>query len=85
MTCYLILTEYKNPERIKSILNQHFPDGYSMMKALGIWKGKEEDSLSILAANVNPDQVQAAALDIKNANEQEAVMIIALPCAVDMI
>lgn len=81
---YLILTEYKNERAIIDILNTHF-DAYNSWISTGRWKGQEETSLNVLICHADPNHVQQAAEEIKAYNQQESVMILALPGEVTLL
>lgn len=71
---YLIMTEQKNPDQVKSILDMYF-DGFTILAGEGRWKGKTEPSMVILLCDVDAGRVQNACEEIKSLNDQEAVMI----------
>lgn len=84
MQMYQIYTERKNEQGIRTILNQYFP-GYTILEALGMWKGVSEASMVIIIVTEEPQLVQAAAEDIKRMNEQESVLIVSTPATVTFI
>ncbi len=78
---YRILTERKNVETIKKqILDPKF-ESYGILNAEGCWKGQHEDGIVIelIASDVWTDEfaerVYEAAREIKELNEQEAVLV----------
>jgi len=87
MTKYRILTEDRNRPGVRAIVDRYF-EGYTIIHALGCWRGKAEASLIIEI--VPPDTVPAGrdpfswsalgsvlaiAAEIKLLNGQECVMI----------
>lgn len=47
MKLYRVCTENKNYPDILDYLDQHFPDGYTVLHANGAWQGVREKSLVI--------------------------------------
>lgn len=84
MANYLLITELKNEDVLKSILDRYF-DGYTAIPSHGRWKGTNEQSITILLCNVEPTAVQQTAEEIKSYNKQESVMILELPGTVSFI
>jgi len=73
-----ILTEDKDREGIKKILNDYVP-GYTIIPAMGSWKGKEEPALAIDLVDVSMSVANKIANVIKWYNEQEAVLVMDIP------
>ncbi len=73
---YRILTENKNLDNVKKLAAAHF-DGFTIYKAVGYWKGNEEESLviEIWAQEKDEAMVRALAEKIKVINSQESVLI----------
>lgn len=71
---FRIYTEDKNRRKVEAILNKLFY-GYTLIQAVGAWKGKTEKSLVIELDGVPRARVEQAAREIKAANNQEAVLI----------
>jgi hypothetical protein len=69
---YRILTERK--PNLTKILDGYF-NAYTTYPANGRWDGKNELSTVIEIDNVTRAKVRAAALAIKKANRQQAVLI----------
>jgi hypothetical protein len=75
---YRILTEDKNLNGIKKILNGLF-NGYTIIEAEGLWKGVAENSLVIEIDSLGQDsflkeRIIQAAIEIKHLNNQIEVM-----------
>jgi hypothetical protein len=75
---YRILTECKNRVLIETIVDRYV-DGYTMTFAYGVWKGKHESTVAIDFVDVEADLVLTIAKEIKEANEQESVLVIHFP------
>ena len=73
---YRLQTEFTGVDKIKGILNKRV-DGWTMLKGIGSWKGKEEDSLTIEIVTDKPQDelIIDIANEIKRANWQEAVLV----------
>lgn len=83
---HMIFTEAKNELGIRTILGQHFPDGYTIhATCMGYWKGQSEASLVIGVACADAERVNQAATDIKQMNSQESVMVVSLPAEVSFL
>jgi hypothetical protein len=75
MKTYRIYTENKNLEGIKKILNRAF-ESYTLLEGVGIWKGTEEKSLIIeVLSRINKGYFEIVADDIKELNNQQAVLL----------
>ena len=74
MKLYRIHTEDKNRERIAQIVGAAF-DAWTLLNAEGVWKGQSEHSLVIEVYTESEWMVKAVALQIKEANNQEAVLV----------
>jgi hypothetical protein len=75
MKLHRIYTENKNLEGIKKILNRAF-ESYTLLECVGIWKGTEEKSLIIeVLTRINPAYFELVADDIKDLNQQQAVLV----------
>lgn len=74
---YEIMTENKNLNMIVKIVSGYF-SGFSIVKQLGYWDGKQEQSLNIVIIGNQKDRhaVDAIARDIKTINKQDCVMIL---------
>jgi hypothetical protein len=72
-----ILTEDVNRETVVSIVSKYF-DAFTVYPAIGYWKGIPESSLTIDIIGGNYPDVRRAAIDIKAANNQDAVMVFSL-------
>ena len=81
---YLIGTEYKNVSEIRSILNRHV-EAYTLLEGTGAWKGVPERAVTIMIVTDDAERVTRVAEEIKAWNDQEAVLVIALPCEVSFI
>ena len=77
---YFICTENKNTEGVETILKQYFPNGFNIFApGKGVWKGVSEASLTIGVLTSDPELIQYAALDIKELNQQESVLVLSFP------
>lgn len=75
---YRLFTENKNYDQIKKLVCDLF-DGYTIIKADGIWKGESEHSLIIeingdvrIFAN---DAIQQLCFAIKKLNQQDKILV----------
>ena len=82
---YRILTERKNTKQVEGIVSKYFT-GYTILKADGYWKRERENSLIIeIDTNgggnpkTNKVKLNAIADAIKRLNQQQAVLIQAIP------
>jgi len=73
-TVYRIYTEEMNVRAIKDILNLRF-DGYTLFYGIGVWKGKQENNLTIEIITDKIISVYESARQIKKLNNQEAVLV----------
>lgn len=73
---YRVLTENVNRAGIERIVASHF-DGFTIFTGIGYWKGSMEASLTIEIDAPEADfyMVQLVAIEIKELNNQECVMI----------
>ena len=73
---YRIYTENKNPKTIEKIASKHF-EGFTIFKAKGFWRLQKENSsiLEIEAPKIKKAKINKLAKEIKEANNQEAVMV----------
>ena len=72
---YRICTEDKNRETIYQILDSHV-DGYAVMPGIGSWRGVREASLTIDLIGPTAETVRVIAEQIRQANDQEAVLVL---------
>jgi len=71
-----ITTEHKNMGKIREILLANSIPDYTMIPAVGSWKGVEEDSLIIEVSGDNSFyRIAKIASQIAIENQQESVMI----------
>ena len=75
---YRILTEDKNRALIEIIVERHV-QGYTLTLTYGVWKGEREFSLALDFVDVAETVVLEIAKEIKEANEQESVLVIHFP------
>ena len=76
---YRILTESINHPEIVSIVSARFP-GFTMIVGHGYWKGCYEQCLIIEIVTDDIVAVEAIAFNIKQANNQESVLIQEIDC-----
>ena len=88
MTLTTIYTE-NTPDykaNVKSICNRYFPEGYTLIEGLGVWRGQEENSLIIQVAGTLPETVfQLVIAEIKLVNSQIACLMVQAPANVKLI
>jgi hypothetical protein len=75
---YRIYTEDINRAGIEAILNSRF-DAYTLLPAVGVWRGQREQSLVVEVETQDRGAVEDAARAIKEANRQEAVLLLEVP------
>lgn len=78
MRLYRICTENKNYPDILDYLDEHFPDGYTILQGNGAWQGKREKSLviEIMRATLGGDlEISHFAYWLKKHNEQQVILI----------
>lgn len=75
-----ICTENLNIGKVRDLTSVYF-DAYTLLQGHGVWKGKEEHSLTIDIAANDGDEGQAVrfarelAEKIKDLNKQEAILL----------
>jgi len=76
MIAYRIYTEDVNRAQILELADSYF-QGYSVLIATGVWRGKHEPSLilELLAFENDKHAVTCLAQDIKALNKQESVLV----------
>jgi uncharacterized membrane-anchored protein YitT (DUF2179 family) len=80
MQLWRIYTEKKNTRMVENLLNIYYK-GYTLIKATGYWKGEKENSLIVeillneSGTNLNRDNLQKIADEIKRFNDQQTVLI----------
>lgn len=78
MKLYRICTENKNYQDIRIYLDQHFPNGYTMIGTWGFWQGQREKSLIIeivLDVPYMESGIGKLVYWLKKFNDQQAVMV----------
>lgn len=81
---YRIYTEDKNRKSVIAALN-HYIDGYTLIEARGCWEKEWEESLIIEVVDVRPEAIRQVARDIKEINNQEAVLVVRCPSSSELI
>jgi uncharacterized membrane-anchored protein YitT (DUF2179 family) len=73
---FRIYTEDRNQERIEEILRKSF-EGFTIYKAEGYWRLQKENSLiiEILGESEAIEKINQVAREIKEANNQQAVLV----------
>ncbi len=73
---YRIITENKNYDHVIALVKIYFTD-FTIIKAQGYWKNTSEHSLiiEIQTDEVNRNQIDHIAYNIKKRNEQQAVLV----------
>ena len=76
MLQYIIYTENKNLEKIKSLLNDYFK-GYTIINIIGYWKKQKEKSIKIeiITSKENDFIIKGIIRKIKVLNNQESVLL----------
>lgn len=79
MKTYLILTESTpaNDKRTIALAKERFLDGFTVLHGVGHWQGQSEKSLGILVVGSSLAMVQALCVNIKLANRQQTVLVLA--------
>lgn len=78
MKLYRVCTENKNYQDIANYLDEHFPDGYTIINANGAWQGVREKSLVIEIMgehDTHANNIGKFAYWLKKHNKQQAVMV----------
>lgn len=71
---YRLYTEDKNREAIVKIVSQE-TDGFTLIPAIGYWKGQPENSLIIELDGLSAFDAGRIAEAIRQANNQQAVLV----------
>lgn len=79
-----LYTEDVNRDRITSILD-HYCDGYTLIPAVGAWKGQRESSLIIELYDTPADVGERIAAEIATINYQECVAVATFPASIQFI
>jgi len=74
---YRIYTEDINRNKIEAAANNLF-DGFTLIPAIGYWKGIKENSIIIEIFTTDVDSVFSLADQIKEFNNQEAVLVVSV-------
>lgn len=69
-----IHTEDLNRDVVLAILDRYF-EAYTVIPAIGRWRGKAEAALTIEVAGATRGDALAVAEEIRRANNQEAVLV----------
>jgi len=77
MKLYRVCTENKNYNDVLDYLDQHFPDGYTVLHANGAWQGNREKSLviEIVRKEQNSIIIEHLAYWLRKHNDQQAVLV----------
>jgi uncharacterized membrane-anchored protein YitT (DUF2179 family) len=75
---YRIYTEDVSRADVYAILDSHV-SGYTVLEAIGSWKGQREASLIIELMDVPASTVTAIARIIRAHNKQESVLVVNVP------
>lgn len=90
MQLYRIYTEKKNIGAIENLLNIYFK-GYTLINGTGYYEGEKENSLIVevilepSGTNLNHDNLQKIADEIKKFNNQKSVLITCSNIVADFI
>jgi len=74
---YRIYTEDINRNKIEAAANNLF-DGFTLIPAIGYWKGIKENSIIIEIFTTDVDSVFSLADQITEFNNQEAVLVVSV-------
>jgi len=85
MKLYRVCTENKNYNDILDYLDEHFPDGYTIINANGAWQGIREKSLIIEIVDVDIMDVDHLCYWLKKNNKQQAIMVQTLDIVNELI
>ena len=75
---YRIYTEDVNRNEVYAVLDSHV-SGYTVLEAIGSWKGTREQSICIELIDVPASTVTAIARSIRALNRQESVLVVVVP------
>lgn len=78
MKLYRICTENKNYQDVCQYLDEHFPDGYTIINANGAWQGVREKSLVIEITGTWQNisiKIEKLAYWLKKYNNQQAILV----------
>lgn len=75
MKLYRICTENKNYPDILDYLDQHFPDGYTVIHANGAWQEQREKSLVIEIISSGCINISRLCYWLRKHNKQQTVML----------
>ena len=78
----ILATEDVNKEGILDILDKYL-EGYTVLKAKGVWRGVPEDSLLIYIVDAEAKTIEIIIHEIKETNNQESIMVLTTPCGVE--
>lgn len=83
---YRILTEDRQPDVVDALVQQYL-DGATVSRARGVWHRQWENSLIIEVAGTDAvrEDVLALAVAIKQANQQEAVLVQTFDCESQLV
>ncbi len=84
MLCRLLTQDGRGYRRqVQQIMADLFPDGFTLLRGTGFWKGGEESSLTAEVAG-EPETIgpliRIAAERIGKANNQDAVLVQTIEC-----
>jgi len=73
---FRICTENVNQDEIAKIVGKKF-DAFNLVTGVGFWKGQKENSLTIeiVGDDIKIDDINSIATEIKNVNNQDAVLV----------
>ena len=75
MKLYRVCTENKNYNDILDYLDEHFPDGYTIINANGAWQGIREKSLIVEVMSEHNNAIESLAYWLRKHNKQQAVLV----------
>ncbi len=81
---YQLFTEDINRPSVTRILDSHFP-GYTLIPSAGHWQGVSEPSLVAEIETNDGVSVYRAAEEIRAANNQQAVLVEAIPSESELV
>jgi len=83
-----IFTQNQNYDKVKKLVGQYF-DGFTIIKAEGVWQGSSEHSLIIEIAGMfdtaDCDKIDQLCYAIKKLNKQDKILVQKIQCNSELI
>lgn len=71
--------------KVMSWANESFPDGYTLVRGIGCYRGMTEDSLLINVVSNSDMPLKERLQTLKQELEQEAIMLIRAPVDIEFV